>query len=58
MSFKCENCNKTSKPGEKATRIVVTTREVIHPARPDAEDPGGKGTQIVKEKMICIRCKE
>ena len=79
--FICGLCFIYTRPGEKATRVVVETREVEYPFRKDAnsfikcerilgtnkfypgkpeksDDPGGKGTEIVKEVLACKVCAE
>jgi hypothetical protein len=61
MSFKCGICNETSKPREKATRIVTETRSKQYPFREHAhsngkDDPGGVGTEIVTEVLACEEC--
>lgn len=55
-------------PGTASHRIVVETREVRYPFRPDANvvvvkeklekrnDPGGVGREIVRELVACPRC--
>lgn len=66
MCFRCDYCNKVTKLHEKQTRVVIQTREHVHPYRKNAnpharfiegkDDPGGKGSQIVKEVVICEAC--
>lgn len=60
--FKCENCGKSSKLNEKKTMRVVKTREVAHPVRYNKNaimiDPGGRGTQIVKEIAVASCCRK
>lgn len=55
-------------PNVKSVRVAVETRVVHHPARKDAfwvkrnerwkliDDPGGVGTQISRERTLCLGC--
>lgn len=63
--FDCGVCGKFSKPGEKAERRVVETRKIVYPFRAAVhpikrqkpkDDPGGTGTAIVKEVLVCPAC--
>lgn len=66
--FPCQSCNKTTNPGEKATKVVVETRSVTYPFVPDAirfrkegkkvikHDMGGRGIEIVQELTVCPNC--
>ena len=67
--YNCEKCNKTSKAGEPAFKLVTETREVNYPFREEAnrrdssvympygtDDPGGKGVETVKELTVCENC--
>jgi len=68
--FVCDVCGSVALPGTPSHRIVVETREVDHPPRPDAhrrprppggkikwlDDPGGRGSQIVRELRACEPC--
>lgn len=63
--FNCERCGKTSQPGQPSYRKVVETREKTYPYRSHAnrggpfdirDDPGGTGTEIVREITICEEC--
>lgn len=67
--FICGICNLPSEPREKAKRVVTQTREVTFPHRYEAhkyttrdgreivkDDPGGTGTQIVKEVLAHAAC--
>lgn len=64
--YNCHRCGETSKPGEPAIRKVVETRAVEYKERPkahrvrdrDKKDPGGEGTEIVKEMLVCEPCKK
>lgn len=47
--FRCGQCGRTTSLGEKARRLVVKTRTVIYPG-------GHRGTEIVKEIMVCGKC--
>ncbi len=59
--FRCQKCGKQSLSKEKQTKIVLQTRMVKHPFRekgqPDgSNDPGGFGSQIVKEQILGSCC--
>ena len=61
MTFRCERCNTISQRGQKAHRVVTERRDHQYPFRPKAnrdgaDDPGGKGTQIVSERTVCAAC--
>lgn len=69
--FKCGLCELTSKPGEKAVHVVTETRKSVYPFRQGAnrftslegekmesDDPGGRGTEIVKEILSHQKCAE
>ena len=64
--FICGICKKSSKSGEKATRVVVERKLVRYPFIEQAhsytdvegthkikDDPGGSGMAIAKEMLIC-----
>lgn len=66
MSFNCEECGEH---GFKPTRVVVETAPIVYPEREYKsnrreidrnkkwiKDPGGVGTQIVREKNMCGLC--
>jgi hypothetical protein len=66
--FKCGICKKSSQAGEKARRVVIETRNAVYPRIAQAhhyqdregtwrvkDDPGGCGTQIVKEMLVCTK---
>ena len=66
--YRCEFCKEIVPPLTPSHRVVVETREVRYPFRPDANvsvikgkkekrnDPGGSGTEIVREAIVCPRC--
>jgi hypothetical protein len=68
--FRCEVCGSVTPPGTSVNRITVETREVDYPSRekvhwqpPRAggsgkwvDDPGGHGTEIVREVRACASC--
>jgi hypothetical protein len=56
--FRCDECKEISKPSEKPVRVVVETRNKIYPMRPQAYDPGGTGTEIVREILVHSTCKD
>ncbi len=68
--YRCELCNRVSRPGERATKVVVERRPTEYPSRGKAQrarsgrrsklhdDPGGAGYEIAKEAMACAACAE
>jgi hypothetical protein len=68
--FRCDVCACVTPPNTPCNRIAVETREVEYPARKDAhwhppraggkgkwvDDPGGRGTAIVREMNACSIC--
>ncbi len=66
--YRCEVCGQLSQPSEPASVVVVETREKIYPRREQAmkrgkgasmrwiEDPGGRGTEIVRQEIRHERC--
>ena len=70
MSFMCGVCNKAQPNNATPRRVVTETRRKTYPAREyrkgkvkDGEgyrgkvrDPGGQGTEIVKEVVTCDEC--
>ncbi len=68
--YRCELCNRVSRPGERATKVVMERRPTEYPSRGKAQrsragrrgkshdDPGGAGYEIAKEKIACSTCAE
>jgi len=68
--FRCQRCQAVVPSHIPAKRLVVETRVVEHPYRKAAgvrlvdgkekayDDPGGTGTQIVREEVVCLACSE
>ena len=66
--YRCELCNRVSRPGERATKVVTERRPAEYPSRGKAQkggsgrrskaqdDPGGAGYEIAKECMACATC--
>jgi hypothetical protein len=68
--FRCDVCGSVASPRTRSHRITAETRVVQHPKRDDAhwhppraggkgkwvDDPGGQGTQIVREIRACELC--
>jgi hypothetical protein len=66
--FRCDQCGRVTKPFEPAHIVPVETRLYQFPRRPKAhvfkkglktevrDDPGGQGTQIVREAKLCKQC--
>ena len=62
MSYRCQKCNMAQ--DGSPTKIVTETRyksysprEYVH-NRVKVQDPGGEGTEIVKELNLCPSCTE
>ena len=68
--FRCELCDRVSRPGERQIKVVVERRPAEYPSRAKAQrlrasrrgkhrdDPGGAGYEIAKEKIGCAYCVE
>ncbi|MEM7137674.1 MAG: hypothetical protein AAF500_13915 [Myxococcota bacterium] len=68
--YRCELCNRVSRPGERATKVVTERRPTEYPSRSKAQrsragrrskfhdDPGGAGYEIAREAMTCATCAE
>ena len=66
--YRCQLCNRVSRPGERATKVVVERRPTEYPSRSKAQrarsgrrskyqdDPGGAGYEIAKEAIACATC--
>ena len=66
--YRCQFCNRVSRPGERATKVVTERRPAEYPSRGKAqkgreasrskaqEDPGGAGYEIAKERIACATC--
>ncbi len=66
--YRCQLCNRVSRPGERATKVVTERRPAEYPSRGKAQkagsgrrskaqdDPGGAGYEIAKEAMVCPTC--
>ena len=66
--FRCQQCQSCVGPNVKSVRVVVQARAVSYPARPEVnrvkrrgrvkwlDDPGGRGTEAVRELTLCPRC--
>jgi hypothetical protein len=68
--FRCDVCGSVAPPRTPCNRIVVETRPKEYEARPRAhwqppraggkgkwvDDPGGRGTEIVRERRACDEC--
>ena len=58
--YRCQLCNRVSRPGERATKVVTERRPAEYPSRSKAQkgrpgarskfadDPGGAGYEIAK----------
>ena len=68
--YRCELCNRVSRPGERAVKVVTSRRPTEYPSRAKAQrmrigrktkhqdDPGGAGYEIAKEAVACSTCAE
>jgi hypothetical protein len=68
--FRCDVCGSVAPPRTPCNRIIVETRPAEYPARPRAhwqpqcaggkgkwvDDPGGHGSEIVRELRACDDC--
>jgi hypothetical protein len=66
--YRCQLCNRVSRPGERATKVVIERRPTEYPSRSKAQrtragrrakfqdDPGGAGYEIAKEAIVCATC--
>lgn len=66
--FICAKCKELSLPGETSVQVVVETRDVVYPERPQAmragkgfarhwvKDPGGIGKETVREEQRHEKC--
>jgi len=62
--YKCDNCRKFSKPGDKLTKVVVSERAKVYPPRYKEDefgkavciDNGGEGFEIQEEVNCCPAC--
>ena len=60
--FICRKCGTLIGPKVSMNKVVVKTEAKDHPARKylhkglEVTDPGGTGTQIVKEEGCCKEC--
>lgn len=68
--YRCDVCDSLAAPGTPLHRLTTLTRPVEYPLRPKVhwhppkaggagkwvDDPGGRGTEIVRELRVCPRC--
>lgn len=54
--FKCEKCKRTTKPYEKMTRQVVTTRNKTYVNNIGDHEKITEGYETVKEISLCEKC--
>lgn len=50
--YRCENCHALSRPGDRAVRAVLATREVTY----QCGDGIRKGFETVREALVCPAC--
>lgn len=66
--IKCGLCNGDTRSGEKPVAVILATRSVVYPFRAKVQrisvppylkdDPGGNGTEIVKQVLAHKKCAE
>lgn len=59
MSFICDRCKVRQPHGANRIRVVIETRQKTYQARYREGvliDPGGSGTEIVREENLCTGC--
>ena len=66
--YRCELCNRVSRPGETMMKVITERRPAEYPSRAKAQkarvgrklkhhdDPGGAGYEIAKEAVACPTC--
>jgi len=61
--FICDECERPSQPCETMVKRTIIVKTVYHPEhtykdkhKRTIHDPGGQGTQIVKEGKLCQSC--
>lgn len=54
--YKCEICHTQTESGVACNVTPVEVRARTYSARPNANDPGGAGFEIVKEINVCPAC--
>ncbi len=68
--YRCDVCDRVVPANTPCNRITIETREVEYPRRDDAhwvppdnggkgkwiDDPGGRGTEIVRKVRACPSC--
>lgn len=67
--YRCEICKSVVPANTPTHRLIAETRPATYPHRPQAnrpvkkrdrkvnpDDPGGRGTEIVRELIVCPRC--
>lgn len=58
--FRCEKCNKISKPREKMHKVITETREKVYENKIKTKNGESIketfGTEIVKEISLCENC--
>jgi hypothetical protein len=59
MAFRCEICKKVQENGTKASKVVITVRNVTYPVIKDASGRIIKtpvGHETAKELTVCPEC--
>jgi len=68
--YRCEVCDRVTESGTPSNRIVIETRPTEYPHREKVhwhpptdrgqgkwvDDPGGVGTEVVREIRMCPEC--
>ena len=55
MSFRCQQCGRTSHAGEKARPVTVKSRPRMYPPVYSGDGPT-EGSEIVQELRVCQEC--
>jgi len=50
--YKCQNCGKVSQPGERAVRVVLSTRDVTYQCGGELR----RGFETAREALVCPTC--
>lgn len=54
--FKCEDCGRQTKPGEKMTRVPIEYRRVVYKNKLGSKVKTSEGVEIVREINVCPTC--
>lgn len=54
--FKCQKCNRTTKPNEKMTKIVTKIKPKTYVNVVRNKEKFSQGTEIIEEISLCESC--